>query len=128
MIQSRNCLGFALESLLRLEIVRNMFGKNLDGNGAVQPSVSCLIDFAHSAGAQARDDFVTAHPSSNPRRSTILSQLPRGSLQRRLIHETANALFGRKQRFDLPAQFFIALTFLSEKRQAQALSRCNAWK
>src|SRR5262245_25710925 len=41
-------------------ILREMFGKNLDGNESVQPCVSCFVDLAHPARADRLEDFVGA--------------------------------------------------------------------
>ena len=44
--------GFALEALLAKGIGREMHGKNLDGDGAVQPCISGAVHFAHPARPQ----------------------------------------------------------------------------
>jgi hypothetical protein len=38
---------FALEALLRLWGIRQLFGENFDGHGAVQAGILGAIDFAH---------------------------------------------------------------------------------
>jgi len=45
---------------VQLRIAGKMFGKNLDGNDAVEPRISGAMHLAHSAGADRGDDFVRA--------------------------------------------------------------------
>jgi hypothetical protein len=60
MIQAGDGFGLALETLPACRIVGEMRRKNLDGNSAVQARIPRLIDFAHPARAERRDNFVGA--------------------------------------------------------------------
>jgi hypothetical protein len=60
MIQRRNGAGFPLETLFGLGIIRQMNGKDFDGDGAVEARVCRAIDFSHASGAQRGNDFVGA--------------------------------------------------------------------
>ena len=58
--ESRNRAGLALEPLLQVRITGNMLGQYLDGDGAVEASVTCLIHLAHATGAEGGFDLVRA--------------------------------------------------------------------
>ena len=58
MLKLRNDFGFALEAGTQLGVGHELGVQNLYGNGAIQTSVTRAIDFAHSAGAQRRLNFI----------------------------------------------------------------------
>ena len=58
MVQAGDGLRFALEALLHFGVVGEMRREDLDRHGAVQPRVGRLVDFAHPARADQREDLV----------------------------------------------------------------------
>ena len=58
MIQAGDGFGLALEALTACHIVGEMRGKNLDGDRTLQSHITRLINLAHSARAERRDNFV----------------------------------------------------------------------
>ena len=60
MIQRRQHLGFAAETRQPIGIRGQRRGKNLDRDSTLQPAVRCLVDLAHSAGADLANHFVGA--------------------------------------------------------------------
>ncbi len=58
MVQRRHGLRFALEAGQGAGVGRKSFGQDLDGDLASEPRVLRPVDFAHSAGAKRREDFV----------------------------------------------------------------------
>src|SRR4029077_5191582 len=58
MRQRGNSTGFALETLLRLEVVRKVSGQNLDRDTTVEAGIAGAIHFSHPARAELRDDLV----------------------------------------------------------------------
>ena len=59
-IQRRQDLGFAAETRQPIGIRGHQRGKNLDRDSTLQPAVGCLVDLAHSAGADLANHFVGA--------------------------------------------------------------------
>jgi hypothetical protein len=51
MVHARNRPCLTLETLFGFWIIREAGGKNLDGNGAVQPGVAGALHLAHTTGA-----------------------------------------------------------------------------
>ncbi len=51
MVETGDRSGFALKSFSQLRLVSKMRGQDLDGNSAVQASITGLVDFSHSARA-----------------------------------------------------------------------------
>lgn len=49
MVQRRNGAGLAVEALFGLRILRQMGGKNLDGDSAVESGIACAIHLTHAA-------------------------------------------------------------------------------
>ena len=66
-IQRREDLRLALEAGDPGGVVRQRRGKHFDGDVAAKLDVAGAVHFAHSAGADARGDFVFAEPSSYKR-------------------------------------------------------------
>src|SRR5581483_4687183 len=64
MIELRDRLRFSLEAKLQLRIIREIGGKDLDGDAAIEPRVARAIDLAHASGTEPRDDFVRPEPCS----------------------------------------------------------------
>ncbi len=64
MIQAGDGARFALETLPRVGIVRQVFRQNLDSYGAVEPGVAGAVNLAHATGAEGGKNFVgaEAHP------------------------------------------------------------------
>ena len=60
MAQGGDRLGLALEPLFQIGIRRDMLGKHLDGDGAVEAGVTGLVDLAHAARAEGGVDLVGA--------------------------------------------------------------------
>jgi hypothetical protein len=60
MIQGRNSAGFALETLPAHGVGRKLRRKNLDRNGAIEPSIAGTVDLTHPARPEPGDDFVGA--------------------------------------------------------------------
>ena len=60
MVERRDGLGLALESLPALEVVRELGAQNLEGYLSAEPRVVRRVHLAHRAGAQSSDDLVTA--------------------------------------------------------------------
>ena len=52
--------GLALESRAPLRIGRHVGRQHFDGDRAIEPRVAGLVDFAHPAGAERREDLVGA--------------------------------------------------------------------
>jgi hypothetical protein len=59
MIQLRDCASLTLEPL------RELLLRNLDGHDAIQPRVTRLIHFAHTTGANGREDLIRAEFRAN---------------------------------------------------------------
>lgn len=60
MIQRRQRVRFAPEARHALGVVRERFGKNLEGNVAIEFGVARAIDLAHATGAEQCQDLVGA--------------------------------------------------------------------
>lgn len=60
MVQAGYDLGLAFEALTARRIVREMRRENLDGDSSVEARVQRLVDFAHSACADRRNNLVRA--------------------------------------------------------------------
>ena len=45
-----------------LEAFRELFVRNLDRDNAIQPCIASFVDFAHSTGAQKREDLIGPQP------------------------------------------------------------------
>jgi hypothetical protein len=61
MVQGRSRLGFTLESLQRVAVSRQLFGQELQGNGAPEAGVLGLVDHTHAAPAELLQDPVVRH-------------------------------------------------------------------
>ena len=64
-IQGRHCSSLALESLAEPSVVGEMGGQHFDSHGAVEARVLRLVDLAHAAGANGREDLVVAESRSS---------------------------------------------------------------
>jgi hypothetical protein len=49
---------FAFEAFAKFGAAGELFGENFDGDVAAKARVACAENFAHSAGAERRQDFV----------------------------------------------------------------------
>ncbi len=58
MIQTRDCLGLALEALAPFGIAGEVCGQDFDRHCSIQPRVARPVNFSHPARAQRRDDLV----------------------------------------------------------------------
>jgi hypothetical protein len=65
MAQRGERLRFALESLLHRWTGSNVRREHLDRDDAIQPSVSCLVDLAHSARPERAEDLEGTESSAN---------------------------------------------------------------
>ena len=59
-VQAGDRPSLALETLSSLGVVRKMGGKNLDSDSTIESGVFGLVNLAHSAGANERNDLVGA--------------------------------------------------------------------
>src|SRR5450755_4076880 len=60
MIQVRDDFSFAFKALASRRIIRKMRWEDFDGDGSVEARVKRLVDFAHSACADRRNNLVRA--------------------------------------------------------------------
>ena len=60
MIQRGERLRFPLETDQAIGIGGEEFGQDLERNITTEPGVACLVDLAHAARAERREDFVRA--------------------------------------------------------------------
>jgi hypothetical protein len=58
MVQLRDGLRLALEAVAQNTIVADARRQYFDGDGPIQPRVTCTVDLPHAAGADGRNDFV----------------------------------------------------------------------
>ena len=56
--------------------------QDLDRDGAIQARVARLVDLAHSAGADWREDLVRAEASSGGQRHELVIRFPAARFQR----------------------------------------------
>jgi hypothetical protein len=59
-IQTGNCFGFALETLVQFSTIDKKRGENFDGDNSVQTVIASLVNSAHSARANGGEDFIGA--------------------------------------------------------------------
>ena len=59
-VQRSHGAGFALEALPEILALGDVFGQDLDGDGAVEARVTRFVHFAHASRAEWREDFVGA--------------------------------------------------------------------
>src|ERR1700732_1752832 len=78
MIQAGNCFGFALETLAQFSTISKMRWQNFDGDNSVQTGIASLVNFAHSARANTREDFVRAQTFAREDRHGLLVTWNRG--------------------------------------------------
>ena len=64
MFQRGDRLRLALEPLVKLGVVFQVLGQDLDRDAAVQARVAGLVDLAHAAGAERRHNLVRAEVRS----------------------------------------------------------------
>jgi hypothetical protein len=57
-VQLGDGVRFAFELLAEVRILRQMRRQNLDRNRTIETRVARLVDFAHPAGSDRRQDFV----------------------------------------------------------------------
>ena len=129
MVQAGDDLGFALEAFPTGRIGREVFGKRLDGYGAVQARIDGAIHLAHAAGGDEGLDLVGAKggPGKTAMKGPLLEPATNavGSRQQRAMcpccrgfNETRGSRQMRQQRFDLAAQCDVASAGGSEKGRA----------
>ena len=70
MAERRDRSGFAFEPLAELGVGREVSGKYLDRDDAIEPGVAGPVDFAHPAGAERRNDFIRTETSPRSKRHT----------------------------------------------------------
>ena len=68
MIERCDGASFLLEADQPISLSREGFGKDFQRHFASEPCVAGTHHFAHSTGAQRRDDFVGAEPCSGRQR------------------------------------------------------------
>ena len=59
-IERTDGTGFTLETFPALGVIGQVFGKDLDGNSAVQAGVGGAIHLSHTTGTNEGRDFVWA--------------------------------------------------------------------
>ena len=72
MRQLRDRAGFAIEALAELRIGGERRGQDLDRDDAIEAGIARLVDFAHAAGADLRDDLVVAQTVSSGERHAVI--------------------------------------------------------
>ena len=80
MVQATDRTGLTLEAFPALGIVGEVFGKDFDGDGAVQAGVGGAIHLSHSTGTNERRDFVGAESGSCRECHRYLPDVPSQSL------------------------------------------------
>ena len=65
MLQRRNRLGLALETLPGFGIIRKTGGQDLDRHSAVEPGVAGAVHLSHSASTERSQDFVRSELRSS---------------------------------------------------------------
>jgi hypothetical protein len=80
MIQRRKRMRLAREPREALRIVRQLLGKNLEGNLAVQLRVAGAIHLAHASRTDEGNDFVGAEPGARLE-GHVLADYTRGDTQ-----------------------------------------------
>ncbi len=60
MVEGAEDARFLFETLQTIGIIGERFGKDFDGDGAVEARVASAIDFSHATRADGRNDFVGA--------------------------------------------------------------------
>ena len=71
-------MRFAAEALDRLGIVRQIFRKEFQSDGAVEPGVFSLVNYTHPARTKFLYDAVVRNGLANHRRRRALSSHPQG--------------------------------------------------
>jgi hypothetical protein len=74
MAEGGDRLRLPLEALPQLRRLREVRGEDLQGHGPVEPRVERLVDFAHPARAEGRDDFVGPETRSRDQRHALDSR------------------------------------------------------
>ena len=77
MVERRDGARFALEALAELGIGGECVGQDLDRDDAIEPRVARLVDLAHAAGADEREDFVGAEAGAGGQSHGLLALYPR---------------------------------------------------
>jgi hypothetical protein len=62
MMERRESLRLALETLSQVRIGRDVLGKNFDRNRALEPRVGGFVNLSHTAGPDRTGDRVGAEP------------------------------------------------------------------
>ena len=70
MVQSGNGTSFAAKTVASLGLIRQMRGKDLDGDRAVQSCVTAAVDLAHAVCAEG--ERISYRPSFVPGASAIV--------------------------------------------------------
>src|SRR5262252_8394322 len=96
---------------LAFETLTEPLGRDFDCNFAVQSSVCCTVDFAHTAGGEERFDAVRPQRLSWPERSRCIDQLRRCRDGPRLVLRVPIVVC--KQRENLTLQLGIAAASLA---------------
>jgi hypothetical protein len=58
MIEARDGFGFSFKAQLANRIIRKLFRKDFDRNGAIQTNVTSAVDFTHPTCAEGRTNFI----------------------------------------------------------------------
>ena len=78
MREGGDSFGLTFEAGVCGRLAREFGGENLDGDGAIEPRVSGFVDFAHTAGAQRRNDLIGTESGSGGERHDGAAGLYRG--------------------------------------------------
>ncbi len=85
MIQAGHRPGLALETLVEIHSLSQMFGKNLDGDGAVQTGVGPPIHLSHTARTELLGNFVRTQACAGYERHRLPPERIRHRPRRHLI-------------------------------------------
>jgi hypothetical protein len=75
MAEAGQRLRLAFEPLLPLRVGGNILGQDLDGDGAVKPCISRLVDLSHAARADLGVDLVRTEACAGSQSHAIRPEL-----------------------------------------------------
>ena len=129
MVQAGDGTRFPLESLTRFGIAGDMRGQDFDGNGAIEPGISGLVDLSHPAFADFLGDFVMgdrlAYQRSLQDRGKFISKNTRSLALEGQCQETASIEIGRIDE-SIPLVDITGLSRLCFDSRLMLLTVCSA--
>ncbi len=114
MVQRRKDLRLAFEASDPGGVGRHRRRKHFDGDVSTELDIARSVHFTHSAGADTRNDFVLAEPSSHERRMGVLTA-GRAWIERRLLEKVVGGGF-IEQRLDVALERLVSGARIVEKR------------